>query len=239
MRPNDVHIGKLNLLQNTPLLATKLHLSSPSAETMARPRLIRRLNRCAQSRLTLLCAPAGFGKSTLLQQWAQQASERPAWLSIDSADNDPIRFWRYVISSIDSIRPGFEEKAADIVKLIHPSEYETALTLLLNELQQSTKPITLILDDFHAITSEGLLVSFRFFLEYLPEHVHLIVSSRTEIPVSTAKLFSGLQMDRLNAEELRFTLQEGTEYYWTCMALELPEEETNEWVRRTEGGLRP
>ncbi|MCR8842605.1 LuxR C-terminal-related transcriptional regulator [Paenibacillus sp. SC116] len=226
-----------NFLYDTPLLATKLHIPTTSVETLVRTRLIDQLNQCTQCRLTLLSAPAGFGKSTLLQHWAQQVPERPAWISLDMADNDLIRFWRYVISAIDSIRPGFGEKVADVVKLIHPSDYVLALTMLLNELQQMENPLKLVLDDFHAITDERLLASFAYFLEHVPEQTHLILASRTELPLPTAKLHSRQQMNRLDIEEFRFTPQEGDEFYRTCMSLDLPEEETGKWVQRTEGWI--
>ncbi|RRJ67264.1 hypothetical protein EHV15_33315 [Paenibacillus oralis] len=220
-----------------PLLETKLNIPSRTVETMVRPRLIERLNWCATVKLTLICAPVGFGKSTLLQHWALQAPERPAWFSVEPADNDPVRFWRYVIAAIDRIRPGFRVRTADVVKLVHPSDYELALTMLLNELQQTEKPLALILDDFHSVTNESLLDSFSFFLDHLPENVHLIVASRTELPIPTAKLRSYQSMERLDAEELSFTPQEGSKFYSSCMALDLQEEETNEWVRRTEGWI--
>lgn len=222
---------------DTMILATKLHIPRAAAETVTRRRLIDRINRGMGSKFTFLCAPAGFGKSTLLAHWAHQAEMRPAWYAVDRGDNDPARFWQYVTAAVDRIVPGFRERTADVIKLVQPSQYEVAIAMLLNELDRLTEPLTLVLDDFHTVSDEGLLASFAYFIDYLPEHVHVIAASRSEPAFPTARLVSRQWMTRIDTAELRFTEREGSEFYAGCMALELPEDEAGEWVRRTEGWI--
>lgn len=223
-------------LNGAPILTTKLHIPRVSAKTITRQRLIERINHGMEGKITFLCAPAGFGKSTLLGQWAQQTETLPAWYSIDQADNDPVRFWRYVTAAIDTIRPGFREKTSDAIKLIGPEHYEVAIAMLINELQKIEQSLVLVLDDFHAITNENLLASIAYFIEYLPEHVHLVPASRTEPSFKTARLTSQQWMTRLDTADMRFTLQESKHFY-AGWALDLSEEEAGEWMQRTEGWI--
>lgn len=223
----------------SPILMTKLHIPRAVEGTIVRQRLIDRIGRGAGSgsKLTFVCAPAGFGKSTLLAHWVQQTDARPAWYSVDPRDNDPARFWQYVIAAIDVVHPGFAEKTDSVVKLMQPAQYEWALTTLLNELQQLQPPAMLVLDDFHEVSDEGVLASFAYFIEYLPEHVHVIVASRSELPVPTARWLGNQWMTRLDTADMRFTPQEGSAFYADCMALDLPPGQVDEWVRRTEGWI--
>lgn len=224
-------------LNEIPLMNTKFIPPSTSNATLLRPRLIEKLNDCASGGLTLICAPAGFGKSTLLQHWAQQAPLHPAWLSIEASDNEMFRFWRYVIYAVDQVRPGFSHKAVDALKLIQPTDYRLAMKLLHNELQGLSEPLWLILDDFHYLTDNRLLASLRFLFEHLPSNVHLIIASRTEMPFPFARWITHQLLTRLYAEDLRFSPQEGYTFYSDCMLLELSELEADEWVQRTEGWI--
>ncbi|THF73219.1 LuxR C-terminal-related transcriptional regulator [Cohnella fermenti] len=220
-----------------PILTTKIHIPRETTETVQRSRLIDRLNQGLRNNVTVVCAPAGFGKSTLLEHWARQAAIRPAWFSIDRGDNDLKRFWHYVIASIDLLHPGFRERTDAVLKLVQPAQYELALTMLLNELHSLDKPVALILDDFHTLTDDNLIASVAYFIEYMPESVHLTIVSREELPFPTARLQSRQLMSRLDTPDLRFTLGEGRQFYRTCMALALPEEEEEEWLERTEGWI--
>ncbi|XID94945.1 LuxR C-terminal-related transcriptional regulator [Paenibacillaceae bacterium WGS1546] len=219
------------------ILTTKLHIPRPTALTVLRKRLIDRVQQSIESKITYICAPAGFGKSTLLAHWAHQAEATPAWFSVDSGDNDPARFWQYMIAAVDAVHPGFADKTAYVLELIQPSQYEAALSMLLSELQSIHPPLVLVLDDFHAITNESVLSSFSYFIEYLPANLHMIAASRSEPAFPTARLVVQQWMTRLDAAELRFTPQEGSAFYAECMALDLPEEASGEWVRRTEGWI--
>lgn len=217
-----------------PVLMTKLHMPPPGvARTMPRPRLIERLDASFRAGPTLLCAPAGFGKSTLLQHWAEQAAERPAWLSVDRADNDIVRFWYYIIRAIDVVRPGFLERTGDVVKQIYPSKYECALTLLHDELRRFDRPITLVIDDFHTLTDDELLASFAYFFERVPDRLQLILACRTPPVLPVAH--SCRPLVRIGADELRFTPQEGGDFFAGCTTLALSGEEAARWVDRTEG----
>ncbi|RRJ67263.1 hypothetical protein EHV15_33305 [Paenibacillus oralis] len=218
----------------TPILATKIHIPHDIARTIKRQRLIDRINTDTTGKLTFISAPAGFGKSTLLEHWARQARKSPAWYSLDQGDNDPVRFWQYVIAAIHKIFPRFKLKGDSISKMIRPSYYKMAITMLLNEINHM-EPFVLVLDDFHFISDVGLIASFVYFIECLPEQVHLIITSRTDLPFSIAKLSE--KMTRLSTEDLRFSPEEGSEFYLTCMDLELSEKETGEWMQKTEGWI--
>ncbi|MFC4600820.1 AAA family ATPase [Cohnella hongkongensis] len=196
---------------------------------------IDRIQEGLRNKAVLLCAPAGFGKSVLLQQWAEQAAEQPAWFSVDRSDNDIARFWHHTIRAIDFVHPGFKERAGDIVRPIrlHPSRPEAVLSPLLSELRQLQRPLVFVLDDFHAITDSALLTSFAYFLEHLPNRVRLILSGRTW-PAIPCLPDCGT-VERIGAEELRFTARESGDFFSTVMEIQLSREEKDRWVRRTEG----
>ncbi|THF83745.1 hypothetical protein [Cohnella fermenti] len=153
----------IGLYGATPILMTKIHIPGDTQEAVRRPRLIDRLNEGMRGKVSFVCAPAGFGKTTLLEHWASQSPIRPAWFSIDQGDNDLSRFWQYVVSSIDWLHLGFSERAGDVLKLIRPEQYELALTMLVNELHSPAEPIALVMDDFHTIADASLLASFVIF----------------------------------------------------------------------------
>ncbi|XID94946.1 LuxR C-terminal-related transcriptional regulator [Paenibacillaceae bacterium WGS1546] len=224
-----------NALAQTPVAAAKLTVSRTAALTLARNRLIDRIQESLRNKAVLLCAPAGFGKSVLLQQWAEQAAEQPAWFSVDRSDNDIARFWHHTIRAIDFVRPGFKERAGDVARLfrLHPSRPKAALSPLLSELRQLQRPLVVVLDDFHAITNSALLTSFSYFLEHLPDRVHLILSGRTWPAIPCPP--HGGTIERIGAEELRFTERESADFLSKVMAIHLSREEKDRWVRRTEG----
>lgn len=222
---------------NNLVLATKLHIPPGRNDTLSRPRLSARLDQGLHNKLTFIAAPAGFGKSTLLADWARQQDVQPGWVSLDKEDNDLVRFWQYIIASVDSIHPGFMDKTASMLTLLQLAQPEPAITILINELHHLNQPVTLVLDDFHNVTDDRLIASFHYFLEYLPGTVHMFIASRREPAFPAARMLSRQLMIHMGAEELRFTLQEGGEFYLQCMQLELPPSETNELVRKTEGWI--
>src|SRR6266511_4844469 len=129
------------------LLATKLHVPGPQPAFVARPRLIERLEEGLARGLLLVCAPAGFGKTSLLADWARRGGRPVAWLSLDTGDNDPARFWRHAAAALDRVRPGIAEQVAPL--LGQPASFEALVTALINELAAEPGGVLLVLDDYH------------------------------------------------------------------------------------------
>lgn len=215
--------------------AVKCHIPPSNTDILPRPRLASILNQGLQSKLIFISAPAGYGKSTLLAEWALGLDHNPCWISLDPADNDLVRFWRCMIASIDTVYSGFEERTFPVLNMLYPSDYEQAVNVILNELHQLEQPFVLILDDFHFLTEKNLISAFSYFIDYLPENVHLAVSSRNEPPFQSAKLRTSRLMLHLSAKDLRFNEEEGADFYRHSMKLKLDHGESSELVRRTEG----
>src|SRR6266511_764308 len=130
------------------LLATKLHLPRTHPGFVVRPRLVDRLAQAHEGELTLVCAPAGFGKTALLADWARRDPRPVAWLSLDEADNDPARFWRHVAAALDRVRPGVAQQVAALLQGLQPTSFEAVVTALVNELAGKADEVVLLLDDY-------------------------------------------------------------------------------------------
>ena len=186
----------------TPLLTTKLYIPPPRPALVPRPRLVERLNAGLDTacKLMLVSAPAGFGKTTLLSEWiysvetAEQAIPTLfAWLSLDKGDNDPTRFWTYVVAALREVRLDIGAAALTILQSPQPAAtsapheqvewIETILTDLINELAKAgPAPLVLVLDDLHLIETSQIHAELVFLMEHLPPHIHLVVSSRADPP---------------------------------------------------------
>ena len=142
------------------LLATKLHVPSPRTGFLARPRLLERLTEGTARDLTLVCAPAGFGKTSLLGDWARRRRQPVAWLSLDAGDSDPARFWRYVAAALDELRPGVGQRVDALFQGGHPP-LEAVLTVLINELIAEPEQVVLVLDDYHLVEARRSTQSSR------------------------------------------------------------------------------
>jgi hypothetical protein len=140
--------------------------------------------------ITLVSAPADFGKTTLLSVWSSELSGgRPvAWLSLDAADNDPARFWRYFIAAVDRLRPGAGDAALMLLRSPQALPIETVLTTLLNELADLDADVALVLDDYHLIESRAIHEALTFLIEHLPSHFHLVIATRADPPLPLARL---------------------------------------------------
>ena len=153
-----------------PLLETKLHVPRPRRVLVARPRLEKLLSRGAQSALTLVSAPAGFGKTTLLAEWLTAApadGRSVAWLSLDQRDNDPALFWPYVVAALKTAVPGIGEGALSLLQSPQPAPIEVVLAALLNDLSASANDVVLLLDDYHLIEAREIQDGMAFLLEHL------------------------------------------------------------------------
>ena len=172
------------------LLATKLHVPRPRPGFVPRPRLVEALGEGLARRLILVCAPAGSGKTTMLAGWALSGNRPVAWLSLDAADNDPVRLWRHVVAALDQARPGIGERVGPLLGPSAPASFEGLVTALINELdaQRGDGEVLLILDDYHLIDAQPVHVSLGFLLEHLPPGLHLVLASRADPPLPLARL---------------------------------------------------
>jgi LuxR family maltose regulon positive regulatory protein len=217
------------------LLATKLHIPRTRTGFVVRPRLVDRLAQAHEGDLTLVCAPAGFGKTALLADWARRDPRPVAWLSLDDADNDPARFWRHVAAALDTVRPGVAQPVAALLQGLQPTSFEAVVTALVNELAGRANEVVLLLDDYHLIDTAPIHASVLFLLEHLPPQLRLVVTSRADPPLPLARLRARDQLAELRERDLRFTPQEAAELLRSTVGPELPEAAVATLADRTEG----
>jgi len=226
------------------LLKTKLHIPPKRSELVSRPRLIERLNmglhrtRGGFSRaLTLISAPAGFGKTTLLSEWVAGCECPVAWLSLDKDDNDPARFLAYFVAALQRVRADVGEAALTTLKSPQPPSIEPLLTDLINKITEVPEPFALVLDDFHVITASQVHDALAFLLDNLPPPMHLILSSRADQPWPLARRRARREIMELRANDLRFNSQEVATFLKEVMWLDLSQEDVAALEERTEGWI--
>ena len=188
------------------LLTTKLHLPAVQPDLVPRLRLAERLDEGLARGLVLVCAPAGYGKTVLLADWARRSEHPVAWLSLDAGDNDPARFWRYAVAALDRARPGVGDRVAPLLGPPSPLSFQGLVTALINEL--AADETLLVLDDYHVIGAQPVHESLAFLLEHRPAGLCTVLASRSDPPLPLARLRAGGQLAELRAAELRFTLGE-------------------------------
>src|SRR5512139_3523492 len=159
------------------LLTTKLYVPPPCPALVKRPRLTLDLSKALTRRLTLISAPAGYGKTTLVSSWLRETDIASAWLSLDEGDNDPIRFLQYFLSALHQIVPTVQLDLLDMLRGIRPAQAEALLNRLINEIAENAAPFMLVLDDFHVIHAQPILEMLAFLLDHLPPQMHLICLS--------------------------------------------------------------
>ena len=217
------------------LLTTKLYIPQARA-LVARPRLVERLREGMGRKLTLICAPAGFGKTTLLSERDIWDGRSVAWVSLDEGDNDPARFLSYLIAALQTVEEGVGESALALLNSPQPP-VEAALTNLINELAAIPDEFALALDDYHVITANPIHEAVAFLLDHQPPSLHLIIASRTDSPLLLARLRAQGQMTELRAADLRFTPEETATFLNEVMGLDLPVEDVAALEERTEGWI--
>lgn len=240
-----------------PLLQTKLYLPRRAAAQGApayvqRLRLQSMLRSATTGKLTLLSAPAGFGKSTLLAEWIHDvelqstAASNPTakiqhpkfcWLALDAGDNDPVRFWTYVITALQTAHTELGVVALELLRAPQPPAAEALLTLLINDLAALPDTCILVLDDYHLIETPAIHQVLAFLLDHLPASLHLVLSSRTDPPLPLARLRARSQLTELRAADLRFTLDEATTFLNEVMNLRLAADDITALESRTEGWI--
>jgi len=221
------------------LLMTKLFVPPPLAQRVQRPHLVERLEDSLhqQRKLLLVSAPAGFGKTTLVVEAAQKTGYPLAWLSLDSADNELVRFWRYVTASLRRASPEAGEVAQAMLEQNQPPPIENVLTILLNDLAGRSGPLLLVLDDYHVIENVAIHESLNFFIDHLAPHVFLILTTRSDPPLALARRRSTLEMVEVRAADLRFSREEALAFLNQLMRLGLSAAEVETLLRRTEGWI--
>jgi len=172
----------------SPLLATKLYLPRLRRSLVPRPRLSERLDRGAETKLTLVSAPAGFGKTTLLTEWLELLKYSAAWVSLDQADNHATSFWSYVVAALQTVKPHIGANAIALLQSPPPAPIEAVLTLLLNELSAISNEVVLVFDDYHVIDARDIHDGMVFLLDHLPPRLHLVIASRADPPLPLARL---------------------------------------------------
>jgi LuxR family maltose regulon positive regulatory protein len=228
----------------TSILATKLYIPRPRPGAVPRPRLIERLNEglSAKRKLTLISASAGFGKTTLVSEWAAGCERgdptvRVAWLSLDEGDSDPTRFLTYLVAAVQTIAPSVGAGVLAALQALQPPSSESVLTALLNEITALPDPFVLVLDDYHWIDAKPVDDVLAFLLEHLPPQMHLVIATREDPSLPLARLRARSQLTDLRAADLRFTPAEAADFLNQVMGLNLSAEDIAVLETRTEGWI--
>ena len=220
------------------LVTTKLHPPRTRLKLVARPRLREVLARDGR-RLTLVSAPAGFGKTTLLNEWSLScAGERSiAWVSLDEGDNDPARFLSYLVAALRTIEEGIGEGVLASLRSPEPPRLEALVASLVNEMADLPDGLAVVLDDYHVVDAQSVHRIVSFLLDNLPPNVHLVIASRVDPPLPLARLRARGQMAKLGAADLRFTPEEAAAFLRDVMELDLTAEDVTVLEERTEGWI--
>jgi LuxR family maltose regulon positive regulatory protein len=223
------------------LLTTKLYVPQTPPELVPRPHLAERLSEGAARKLTLISAPSGFGKSTLVTGWLAESGQSTAWLSLDEGDNDPVRFWTYLIAAIQAVDQEVGEEARQIIGSPQLRTAEPAVISLINDISKLAHDLILVLDDYHAIQAERIHNRLSYLLDNQPPNLHLVLITRVDPPLSLARLRAHGQLTEIRAQDLQFTSDEAAMLFNDVMDLRLEPEQVAALHRRTEGwvvGLR-
>ncbi len=220
---------------NSMVLLSKLQIPQPLSASVSRPHLFKLLNEGLSRRATFLVAPAGYGKTTLIADWARQLGVAVGWLSLDDKDNDLARFWNYVMAAFERALGGLRASTREAAAALSPGGHEPFLVALLNELNDVREPLILVLDDWHVIVDKDIVASFSYFLEYLPPSIHLVIIGRTLAGFSKARWISRGWIQEMNVEQLRFDLRETVDFFRIFLTREARREQIERYLATTEG----
>lgn len=218
-----------------PLLKTKLYIPGAPAARVVRSGLVERLSEAGNRALTILSAPAGFGKTTLLAEWIAQTRLPVAWLSLDNGDNDPFRFLSYLIAALESLQDGIGIEARRIMQASQPAPAHIILASLINDLARVAGPSILVLDDYQFISEHQVHEALAYLLDHIPANLHLVISTRADPPLQLGRLRASDQLLELRTQDLRFTPREAAEFLNAVMRLGLSAAEVQTLETRTEG----
>src|SRR5437660_5899366 len=221
----------------TPILATKLYIPRLRPNVVSRSRLIERLNEGLHRKLTLIAAPAGFGKTTLVSAWVAGCDRQVAWLSLDEGDSDPILFLMYLIAALQTIAPNIGEGVLGVLQSPQPPPPDSILTALLNDMTTIPDNFVLVLDDYHVLDAKPVDQALTYLVEHLPPQMHLVIATREDPQLPLARLRAQGQLIELRAADLRFTPSEAAEFLNQVMGLNLSAQDIAALEDRTEGWI--
>jgi LuxR family maltose regulon positive regulatory protein len=232
---------QLNSDMTDQILTTKLYIPPIRAKRVSRSHLIERLDAGRDSRLILISAPAGFGKTTLISEWIAEFDRQVAWLTLDEDDNDLTRFVSYFVAALRTIEFPTDsfgeigESASLALKSAQLPPFESILTDLINEITAFPGEMVLCLDDYHLIQTKEIHDALAFFLEHLPPNFHLVILTRADPPLPLARLRGRGQLNEIRASDLRFSNDEATEFLNHILGLSLSPDEVTTLVTNSEG----
>ncbi len=218
-----------------PILATKLYAPQPKVNAVRRQRLYESLNAGTHTRLTLVSASAGFGKTTLVSDWLTQVGRPVAWLSLDEADASLPRFLLYLVKALQQISVSVGKGVMAAFQAPQPPPLEVILTTLVNDLHGHKEPFTLVLDDYHRVESSAVDEALLFLLDHAPVHCHVLIATREDPALPLARWRARGELTELRAADLRFNQTEAAEFLNQSMGLSLPAEDIAVLDARTEG----
>lgn len=222
---------------STPILATKLYIPPHRPNVVRRPHLIARLNEGLDRKLTLISAPAGFGKTTLTSEWVAACGRPAAWLSLDEGDSDLTRFLIYLAAALQTIAANIGAEVVDVLQSPQPPLPEAILTALLNDIATVPDKFILVLDDYHVLDARPIDLALAFLLEHLPAQMHLVIATREDPNLSLARLRAQRHLTELRAADLRFTAAEAAAFLKETMGFSLSAEDIAVLEERTEGWI--
>ena len=221
------------------LLLTKLYVPTPRPNLVIRPRLVEQLNegRSSGRKLTLISAPAGFGKTTLVSEWIAGCGSPVGWLSLDEGDTNPARFLSYLITALQLIKTGIGEGLLAALQSRETPQLEAVLTDLINEITSISDHFIIVLDDYHSVESKQVDQAVNFLIEHLPQQMHLLIASREDPSLPLARLRARGQLTELRAADLRFSPAEAADFLSQVMGLSVSAEDVAALETRTEGWI--
>jgi LuxR family maltose regulon positive regulatory protein len=221
----------------TTLLKTKLYRPLVRPEFVSRPQLMRRLDEGFNGKLTVVSAPAGYGKTTLVSAWAFECKCPVAWFTLDEEDNDPVRFLTYAITAAQTIKPDLGQEILSLLQSAQPPAIINLLPALINQLDDIQMRFILVLDDYHVITSPEIHKAITFIIEHQPPQMHLTITTRIDPPLPLPQLRGRGQLTELRQADLRFSEEETVAFLKQSSSIELPSKDVNTLVNRTEGWI--
>jgi len=219
------------------LLKTKLAIPPLRADLVSRPRLLKKLNEGTNRKLSLLSAPPGFGKTTLLSEWIHKKKYLAAWFSIDERDNDPISFLTYMIAALQTLDKNWGAPALELIQSPQLPSFESTIITLINSLTPKPENFVLVLDDYHLIQSPSIHDILGLLLDALPPEMRLILSTRSDPPLALSRIRSQNQLTELRTRDLSFTSEETTQYFKDKLNVDLSIEDIALLESRTEGWI--
>lgn len=218
-----------------PLLSTKLYIPEPRPGLVQRTRLVERLNKGILRKLTLVSAPAGFGKTTLLSEWIDQTQLPVTWVSLDGSDNEIVYFIKYVIAALQRLLPKVGETSLTLLQSPQQPPFEAIIINLIQEIENFPDDFVLILDDYHSIDTANIHHLVEFLIDRMPSQMHLVVATRVDPGFPLARLRVRNQLNEFRVSDLCFTMDETTLFFNKMMNLGLSGRDIAILESRTEG----